>query len=129
MGRYKMTSNLILISSPILVGGIGEVSTKPKYTGKKLASTLLLKATDYMETNKFDISSLHTGEAAPLYASVGWKSVPRHFVKRLISDISPTESPLTVSSIDFKSYEKLAQMEGMYENYAKKFNGNTECSL
>lgn len=123
----RVTTFIICISSKIRsqisLGGIGEVSTKPKYTGKKLASTLLLEATKYMESNSFLISSLHTGEAAPLYVSVGWKSIPRCFVKRQLSEISTSSSQYTISAIDLNSYEHSSKMQEMYDNYAKKYNG------
>jgi len=55
-------------------GGIAEVSTKPEYRGKKLASKLLEKAKEVMKEKGLLVSGLHTGEAVPLYHNVGWRS-------------------------------------------------------
>jgi len=73
------------------MGGIGEVSVSPSHRRKGIATKLLHKAIQHMKEGNpkpisapeskmpFIWSSLHTGEAAPLYRTVGYQSMPLSF--------------------------------------------------
>jgi len=45
-----------------------------------LATKLLNMATEFMKQNEIDFGSLHTGNAVPLYESIGFESVTRSFI-------------------------------------------------
>lgn len=71
--------SMYLEGKMVRVGGIGEVSTKVEHQKKGLAKALLNEARKYMQENGIEWSTLHTSSAAPVYASLGWKSIPRHY--------------------------------------------------
>jgi ribosomal protein S18 acetylase RimI-like enzyme len=85
MGTLRIFQRVLIHSGQrISVGGIGEVSVSPRHQRKGIATLLLKEARAHMaEGNPSPIpgtdlvlSTLHTGEAAPLYRSVGYESIP-----------------------------------------------------
>ena len=63
------------------VGGIGEVCTAPHARRRGLARRLLSDAISIMRERRMDYSLLHAANAvAPVYAKLGWRSVPMTWV-------------------------------------------------
>ena len=78
MGTLRVFKRSLLYKSEsITFGGIGEVSVSSIHRRKGIATSLLQKAISVMNESSFYWSSLHTGEAAPLYKSVGYQRVPK----------------------------------------------------
>jgi len=64
----------------MIMGGIGEVSTRSDMRGHGIASSLLKHAYQSMQDNKFEIASLHCSPSlVKFYSSVGYHSTPMHF--------------------------------------------------
>ena len=60
----------------MLMGGIGEVCTRPEARGLGLAKRLLNDAIKYMVSQGMVLSALHAADwVAPLYRKLGWSSV------------------------------------------------------
>jgi len=78
MGTLRVFKRALLYKSEsITFGGIGEVSVSSFHRRKGIATSLLQKAISVMNESSIYWSSLHTGEAAPLYKSVGYQSVTK----------------------------------------------------
>lgn len=108
------------------MGGIGEVSTKKEMQGKGLAKILLRDAIQWMKSKKIILSSLHTGSAMPLYASVGWNSVPRVFIYKPFSFFASQTIFSEVFQIrkpDFSDSKEVSDLMEIYTSYAIQFNG------
>jgi len=110
------------------MGGIGEVSTKQPFRKRGLSSQLLGESVHFMKQQRMSICGLHTSSAASLYASLGWKSVPRYFVKYNLSKWNSERNlgiePLPeIRKFDFDSEEEIMQLMELHKNYAKEFNG------
>ena len=77
MERY-----IIIKKKTVAEGAIGEVSVAPDKRNQGLATVILRKLIDYMNSgvpkpldNQILLSTLHTGPAAPLYRKLGWESI------------------------------------------------------
>jgi len=57
---------------PVPAGAIGEVSTKPEWRQKGLATKLLNMAVEWMRSHRVPVSILLTGEQATFYSKIGW---------------------------------------------------------
>lgn len=108
----------------VLVGGIGEVSTRPEYRRQGLASKLLQAAIQFMQEKGVIISMLHTGSAAPLYASKGWKSTDFAFRIRKWHPFShpPEQQTNTFRTLNFEG-EDMRKMQQLYPEYNHHFSG------
>ncbi len=110
----------------ITVGGIGEVSTKPKYRGMNLASKLLCMAIDTMKEKKLSISilfaSLHN-----FYGKFGYKVLPREFClvdrdtfqKYYESETTQTGEVKEINLSD----NNVEIIDEIYKLYSANFNG------
>lgn len=102
----------------IAVGGIGEVSVSKLHRRKGIATLLLQRAIEHMKQgnpecigdNDSIYSTLHTGEAAPLYKSVGYSSVPlsysiiEKFDKKICDEFIIEEASFSVDEISVINY-------------------------
>ncbi|KAI9363444.1 hypothetical protein DFJ73DRAFT_811206, partial [Zopfochytrium polystomum] len=67
--------------SSVRVGVIGDVATGTDHRGRRLASVLMAAADAHMREAGFPIAVLHAATLAiPLYASLGWRTVPMHYL-------------------------------------------------
>eukprot|EP01116_Phalansterium_solitarium_P021587 TRINITY_DN6779_c0_g1_i1.p1 TRINITY_DN6779_c0_g1~~TRINITY_DN6779_c0_g1_i1.p1 ORF type:complete len:350 (+),score=86.99 TRINITY_DN6779_c0_g1_i1:92-1141(+) len=114
------------------VGGIGEVSTKAAWRGKGLASTLLNQALHYMKSRGLHCSSLHTSKAAPVYAKLGWRAVPRITIRRPIDDLVRRAAETTgaaagvfgkVLPLNWTDLPMVDALMPLYSQYASRWNG------
>ncbi len=78
---------------PLRMAGIGEVSVASSHRRQKIATRLLQEALKEISLWA-DVSFLHTGSAKPLYESLGWTAVPKHFVSIDLSQPFITSSVL-----------------------------------
>ena len=87
--------------------GVGEVSVDPLHRRQGIASQLLTHALSYMRSHASEfhlsgcesdmlLSSLHTGEAAPLYRSVGFQSVA--LARSVVHVPFPDRAPIDIQS-------------------------------
>jgi len=109
------------------VGGIGEVSTKDHWRKKGLASLLLNDSIKFMQEKGIYVSSLHTGAAAPVYAALGWKSVPRYLISKNIKDIrsdgQESNQKYKIRKADLRSDQDIDILVPIYTKFASQFNG------
>jgi len=75
VGIFPMT--LVCGEVQLSVGGIGGVSTKPRYRGQGLMTTLLNNSISMMRRRKYDISILWGDRRR--YASFGWENAGRQY--------------------------------------------------
>ena len=71
---------MFLHGEPVTVGGIGEVSTRPEYRRRGLATQLLKDSIRFMESGDIVMSSLHGSQR--IYSIEGWEKVPRYYAKQ-----------------------------------------------
>eukprot|EP01112_Ceratiomyxa_fruticulosa_P017355 TRINITY_DN5391_c0_g1_i1.p1 TRINITY_DN5391_c0_g1~~TRINITY_DN5391_c0_g1_i1.p1 ORF type:complete len:344 (-),score=68.01 TRINITY_DN5391_c0_g1_i1:120-1151(-) len=111
--------------SKVKMGGIGEVSTKVQYRGKGLAKVLLQHALDFMKAQHIQISTLLTGKAAPLYASMGWVHNTRFLSKQSLSlrEFDSFVSNFSIQNTDFSNEEQIGQLKEIHERFSIQFNG------
>jgi hypothetical protein len=83
-----------------------------------------------MATKDIGISSLHTGEAAPLYASLGWKATPLSAVVVSASSVVAACALQDTASISISQLTDRAQLEQhidslapMHAKYIAQFSG------
>jgi len=120
----------------VSTGGIGEVSTRESFRGRKLASILLQEAIAYMEHHKVAISSLHTGAAAPLYSQLGWRSVGVTAVcltreelgaaaaAAATASATTTPTPCSISEMNsIDSMQVVEQLQPIHDAYIRQFSG------
>ena len=110
---------MFLHGEPITVGGIGEVSTRPEYRRRGLASQLLKDAIRFMEDREIAMSSLHGSQR--IYSIEGWEKVPRYYARQSFS--AEKRSEWEVRSANFDSKTEVKQIAEIYDQYARKFNG------
>ena len=133
---------------PAMVGGIGEVSTRPAWRGRGYAELCLKEGLAYLGRLGVRLSSLHTSNAAAYYHKLGWRTVERaHAVLRYSSVAQPsslsTTPALSASSpspslslpaappprvrpfspADIGSAAAFAVVQSMYASFAAAFNG------
>lgn len=111
------------------MGGIGEVSTKKEMRGKGLAKILLKAAIQWMKSNDIALSTLHTGSAAPLYASLGWQSIPRIFISKPLQSLQTIEEfpnfphIFQIRKPQLHDSQEVQLLMEIYHSYAVHFNG------
>lgn len=104
---------------PISVGGIGEVSTRPEYQKRGLATQLLKDSIQFMEDRQIAISMLHGSQR--IYSAEGWKSVPRYYAKKTL--IGRKQQEWHIRPANFQDTDEVAQLASLYDSYSHKFNG------
>jgi len=104
---------------PIPVGGIGEVSTRPEYRKRGLATQLLKDSIQFMEDRQIAISMLHGGQR--IYSVEGWQSVPRYYAKKTF--IGRKQREWNIRPVNFQDTEEVQQIASLYDSYSRKFNG------
>ena len=110
---------MFLHGEPITVGGIGEVSTRPEYRRRGLATQLLKDSIEFMESRDIAVSSLHGSQR--IYSIEGWERVPRYYARQPIAAQKQVE--WEVRSINFDDEAEVKRIAALYDGYARKFNG------
>ena len=110
---------MFLHGEPVTVGGIGEVSTRPEYRRRGLASQLLKDSIQFMESRDIAISSLHGSQR--IYSIEGWEKVPRYYARQPIT--AQKRVAWEVRPINFDDEAEVKQIAALYDGYARKFNG------
>lgn len=110
---------MFLHGEPITVGGIGEVSTRPEYRRRGLATQLLKDAIRFMEDREIAMSSLHGSQH--IYATEGWEKVPRYYARQSFS--AEKRSEWEVRPVNFDDAAEVKCIAEIYDQYARKFNG------
>ncbi|MDE0085933.1 MAG: GNAT family N-acetyltransferase [Candidatus Poribacteria bacterium] len=103
----------------ISVGGIGEVSTRPEYRTRGLATQLLKDSIQFMENRQIAISMLHGSQR--IYSVEGWESVPRYYAKKTF--IGRKQREWNIRPVNFEDSNEVAQFASLYDSYSRKFNG------
>ena len=103
----------------ITVGGIGEVSTRPEYRKRGLATQLLKDSIQFMEDREIAISMLHGSQR--IYSAEGWESVPRYYAKKSIQGRKTQE--WNVRPANFQDTKEVEQLATLYNTYSRKYNG------
>ncbi|RKU38276.1 hypothetical protein C6496_07245 [Candidatus Poribacteria bacterium] len=110
---------MFLHGEPITVGGIGEVSTRPEYRRRGLATQLLKDAIRFMEDREIAMSSLHGSQR--IYSIEGWEKVPRYHARQPFS--AEKRSKWEVRRVNFDDEAEVKRIAELYDGYARKFNG------
>lgn len=110
---------MFLHGEPITVGGIGEVSTRPEYRRRGLATQLLKDSIRFMESRDIVMSSLHGSQH--IYSIEGWEKVPRYYARQPFS--AKKRSEWEVRPVNFDEAAEVKRIADLYDQYARKFNG------
>lgn len=110
---------MFLHGEPVTVGGIGEVSTRPEYRRRGLATQLLKDSIRFMESRDIVISSLHGSQR--IYSVEGWEKVPRYYARQPVT--AKKQVPWEVRPANFDDAAEVKQITDLYDGYARKFNG------
>ena len=110
---------MFLQGEPVTVGGIGEVSTRPEYRRRGLATQLLKDAIRFMEDRGIATSSLHGSQR--IYAMEGWEKVPRYYARQPFN--ARKQVDWEVRPVNFDDAAEVQRIAALYDVYARKFNG------
>ena len=110
---------MFLHGAPVTVGGIGEVSTRPEYQRRGLATQLLKDSIQFMESRDIVMSSLHGSQR--IYSAEGWEKVPRYYARQPIA--AKKQVAWDVRPVDFDDAAEVERIATLYDGYARKFNG------
>ena len=110
---------MFLHGEPITVGGIGEVSTRPEYRRRGIATQLLKDSIKFMESRGIAMSSLHGSQR--IYSIEGWEKVPRYYARQPFS--TEKRSEWEVRPVNFDDEAEVKRIADLYDQYARKFNG------
>ncbi len=110
---------MFLHGEPITVGGIGEVSTRPEYRRRGIATQLLKDSIKFMESRDIVMSSLHGSQH--IYSIEGWEKVPRYYARQPFS--AKKRSEWEVHPVNFDNAAEVKRIADLYDQYARKFNG------
>ena len=110
---------MFLHGEPVTVGGIGEVSTRPEYQRRGLATQLLKDSIRFMESRDIVMSSLHGSQR--IYSVEGWEKVPRYYAKQPIA--AKKQVAWEVRPANFDDAAEVQRIAAIYDTYARKFNG------
>ncbi len=110
---------MYLHGEPIPVGGIGEVSTRPEYQRRGLATQLLKDAIRFMEDREIAMSSLHGSQR--IYSIEGWRKVPRYYARQAFN--AEKRSEWAIRPANFDNAAEVKRIAERYDGYARKFNG------
>jgi GNAT superfamily N-acetyltransferase len=111
------TKQIRLRRETIRLGGIGSVGTHPDHRGKGLASNLLRRAVEEMQTRNMALSLLFTGRFT-FYEPLGWVSIPQ---SRLSFHARPGEHQ---TGRPFRPTDR-ADVERLYERYSMDLETRT----
>ena len=110
---------MFLHGESITVGGLGEVSTRPEYRRRGIATQLLKDSIQFMESREIAVSSLHGSQR--IYSVEGWEKVPRYYAKQPFA--AAAQSEWEIRPADFEDEAEVMQIAALYDEYARKFNG------
>ena len=110
---------MFLHGEPITVGGIGEVSTRPEYRRRGIATQLLKDAVGFMESRDIAMSSLHGSQR--IYSMEGWEKVPRYYARQTFS--AEKQSAWEIRPVNFDDAAEVKRIAELYDQYARRFNG------
>ena len=110
---------MFLHGEPIIVGGIGEVSTRPEYRRRGIATQLLNDSVRFMESRDIVVSSLHGSQR--IYSIEGWEKVPRYYARQPFT--AENQSEWKVRPANFDDGPEVKRIAELYDRYARKFNG------
>ena len=110
---------MFLHGEPITVGGIGEVSTRPEYRRRGLATQLLKDSIAFMESRDIVVSSLHGSQR--IYAIEGWEQVPRYYARQPLT--AKKRVAWEVRPANFDDETEVKRIATLYDTYARQFNG------
>ena len=110
---------IFLHGEPITVGGIGEVSTRPEYRRRGIATQLLKDSIRFMEDRDIAVSLLFGSQK--IYSIEGWEKVPRYYAKQPMTAKNRSEWKIRPANFDDESEVK--RLSDLYDGYARKFNG------
>ena len=110
---------IFLHGEPITVGGIGEVSTRPDYRRRGIATQLLQDSIRFMESRDIVVSVLFGSQR--IYSIEGWEKVPRYYARQ--SFTADKQSEWEVRPANFDDEVEVKRLSDLYNRYARKFNG------
>ena len=110
---------IFLHGEPITVGGIGEVSTRPEYRRRGIATQLLKDSIRFMESRDIVVSVLFGSQR--IYSIEGWEKVPRYYARQFFS--AEKQSEWEVRPANFDDEVEVKRLSDLYDQYARKFNG------
>ena len=110
---------MFLHGEPITVGGIGEVSTRPEYRRRGIATQLLKDSIRFMEDRNIVLSSLQGSQR--IYAIEGWEKVPRYYARQSFTAKKQPEWEIRPANFDDEA--EIKRIAELYDQYARKFNG------
>ena len=110
---------IFLHGEPITVGGIGEVSTRPEYRRRGIATQLLKDSIQFMESRDIAVSLLFGSQR--IYSIEGWEKVSRYYARQ--SFIADKQSAWEVRPANFDDEVEVKRLSDLYDRYARKFNG------
>ena len=110
---------MFLHGVPITVGGIGEVSTRPEYRRRGIATQLLQDSIGFMESRDIAVSLLFGSQK--IYSIEGWEKVPRYYARQ--SFTAEKASAWEVRPANFDDDVEVTRIADLYDRYARKFNG------
>ena len=110
---------VFLHGEPITVGGIGEVSTRPEYRRRGIATQLLKDSIRFMESRDIVVSVLFGSQH--IYSIEGWEKVPRYYARQFFS--AEKQSEWEVRPANFDDEVEVKRLFELYGWYARKFNG------
>ncbi|MYC75366.1 GNAT family N-acetyltransferase [Candidatus Poribacteria bacterium] len=110
---------IFLHGEPITVGGIGEVSTRPEYRRRGIATQLLKDSIRFMESRDIAVSLLFGSQR--IYSIEGWEKVSRYYARQ--SFTAAKQSEWEVRPANFDDEVEVKRIADLYDRYARKFNG------
>lgn len=110
---------MFLHGEPITVGGIGEVSTRPEYQRRGIATQLLKDSIQFMEDRDIAVSLLFGSQR--IYSIEGWEKVTRYYARQ--SFTAEKQSEWEVRPANFDDEVEVKRLSDLYSGYARKFNG------
>ena len=110
---------IFLYGEPITMGGIGEVSTRPAYRRRGIATQLLKDSIRFMESRDIAISLLFGSQK--IYSTEGWKKVPRYYANQ--SFTAEKQTAWNIRPANFDDPVEVKRLSDLYNRYAPRFNG------
>ena len=110
---------IFLHGAPITVGGIGEVSTRPEYRRRGIATQLLKDSIGFMASRDIAVSLLFGSQK--IYAIEGWEKVSRYYARQFFT--AAKQSAWEVRRANFDDAVEVTRIADLYDRYARKFNG------
>ena len=89
---------MFLHGEPITVGGIGEVSTRPEYRRRGIATQLLKDSIRFMEDRDIAVSVLFGSQR--IYSIEGWEKVPRYYARQSFTAEKQSEWEVRPANFD-----------------------------